>query len=170
MHYTSRTMNRRQFILYAAAATGVVVAGTWRARIDPGSASVVDADDGAGYAARVEHLRTVLDDPDLAVLLALVPSIDSAAALGAHLRANDATSRDERVVVRNLRAKLLGDDLDVDTDVDGVRRRLRDQIDRDFATDRTVTVDGWLLAETSTELHVLASLVHDRTGIADDAL
>ena len=168
MLYTSRTMNRRQFVLYAAAAvTSAVVAGTWHVRFNSSSTNVDDAHDGSDDEARVAHLRTVLDDSDLAMLLALVPSIDSAAAIGAHVRASDTTHRDEDVLSDDLKARLLAGSPHADTEFDGVRRRLREQIDRDFAADRTVVVDGWLLAETNIELFVLASFVHERTGIAD---
>lgn len=163
-------MNRRQFIVYSAAAvTSIVVGGTWHFRFNSGPANVMDVDDGADYAARLEHLRTVLDDSDLALILALVPRLESAAAIGAHVRSTDTTYRHEEVLSRDLKARLIGDDQPVDIDVDVVRRRLSDHVDRDFATGRTVMVDGWMLAESNTELYVLASFVHDRTGVADRA-
>ena len=169
MVYTPGIVNRRQFITYGIVTALGVVAITTRTRYRHAlTADRPDLDDGSAYAARVDQLIAVVGDETEARLLALVPDLDSAVAIGVRPRTADAERSDESAIAARLSDRLLGDPRTADEDPEAIRARFDAIVEQEFVEDRLVLVDGWLVSATRADLYHLAALVHDRTGRLGD--
>ena len=159
-------MNRRRFLSYALSATaGVVAVGMWQWVDDGGSRrDGVAPDDDRAFERRVERLETIVGHDDRALILALVPDLESAISIGRHALPVDASYQHEGVVLDRLRSTLLvpwrrtaGG---LGTFVDAYRA----SVARDHRDGRVVVLDGWVLSATRVDVCALASLVHERVG------
>ena len=160
-------MNRRQFLIYSAAAGASVIVGggLWHTRREDGVVHV-QLDDAEAYAERVALLERHVADQDAARLLALLPSSESAAAVGEYVETASATERDETILLNRLKDKLLiTSDSRGAFDYDALRDRLRRWITDDFAQERVGIVDGWLLSETGIELCLLSAASSASTAV-----
>jgi hypothetical protein len=134
----SGRISRRRF-LASAAATGVGAAGValrpWRAVVrfvDPTT---------AGRLAGVFADRA------------------SAAALGRrYLRAHPAAASVDRLCDGVVARLADGRRAIAEADEDGLRRLLAGAVREDFASDRVIDVDGWVLSATEARLYALAAL------------
>jgi hypothetical protein len=95
-------------------------------------------------------------------LQALLPHRDSALWLGRHYLASTPQEADASRL-RTLLAGALGD---AQTATDALRGRVRQAIRADFAANRVVDVNGWLLSRTEARLCALASLTETPPGAA----
>jgi hypothetical protein len=160
-------MNRRQFLVYGAlAGVSVATSGAWwmnrrAATIGP----AIELADGVSFVERLERSRRLVDDEEEARLLALAPRFESAAAIGTAVDPAYSRVLDEGRLLDTLRRKLRPDaTVSAELVYEPLQERFQTQVQDDFAHGRTVVVDGWLLAETTVELCILAMRVSERNG------
>lgn len=159
-------MNRRRFLTYALGATaGAIAVGTWR-WVDDGGArgAAFVPDDERAFGERLERLDSVIDDDDRSLILALVPDLESAIAIGRHARPVDSAYQREDAVLDRLRNTLLDPWRRTSSDLGAFVDTYRAVIARDHSAGRVIVLDGWVLSVTRVDVCVMASLVYDRVG------
>ncbi|MCB2056194.1 MAG: hypothetical protein KDE35_18390 [Geminicoccaceae bacterium] len=111
------------------------------------SPAAVAGDPGAGVEGLARGLVAALDRPD------------AAARMGRRIVALDLLPADAEGLVASLTARhgALGEALPIEGDRRRARHALTRAVRRDFASGRTITVDGWLLARAEAEICVIAA-------------
>jgi hypothetical protein len=159
-----RTSSRRDFLLIATVVGVSASAASWYLWAGR-DVDRIELDDAEAFAARLARLEGVARDPTEARLLALPPSFESAAAIGAHDDVSSNLIGGAHEIATTLAGQLTGGVGSLEAVPLGVvqelfERRVRD----DFLFGRVTTVDGWFLSETGVRVCRLCALATARVS------